>query len=433
MGPRGPLSGRASVLLASMVSLILAAPAVAQRGGGGSHGGGGGHGSVGGGGSHGSVGGGGSHGSVGGGGSHGSFGGGMRGGSGGSRGSSGGFHGPSGSYRGSAGSYRGSVGSYRGSGGSRGSSTGARSSYRPAWGNVSGNRAAYHGGARPPGGGYHPGYGHGYGHGYGRGYGYPHNYYNGAYWGWGWNWWPQYGYDNAVTANALYGAARFAAVKTDVYPEESEVWLDGQYIGSADDFDGYPDYLYLKPGKYHLEFKVVGYQPMSVDVEVTRGEITKIDQSLQRLPGTSKFQEFPASRGMPYGRYFGTGGKPVGDESAPRVGGKYDVVPYGAAAGDDDFDLPPPKTDRMPPSAAPATKPGRSRLRFSVVPEDAAIYVDDKYIGAGDDLNNSPRGMITDPGAHTVVVTRPGYKTKTVTVEAKAGQPVDVVVDLEKP
>jgi hypothetical protein len=388
----------------------------------------------------------------------------MHGGSGGFHGSSPGFRGPSGAYRGSGGfhgsspGFRGPSGAYRGSGAGlhasgtsyRGGSYGARSSYRPAWGNVSRSYAGYHGGAHPPGGGYHPGYGHGYGH----GYGYPHNYYHGAYWGgygfypwyvstwwwwgspywgWGWNWWPPYGYDYGVTANALYGAARFAAVKTDVNPEESEVWLDGQYVGTADDFDGYPDYLYLKPGKYHLEFKVVGYEPASVDVEVARGEITKIDQSLKRLPGTSKFQEFPASRGMPYGRYFGPGGKPVGDEDAPRVGGKYNVVPYGAAAGDDDFDLPPPKADRMPPSAAPATKPGRARLRFSVVPEDAAIYVDDQYIGAGEDLNNSPRGMITDPGPHTVVVTRPGYKTKTVTVEAKAGQPVDVVVDLEKP
>jgi hypothetical protein len=71
-------------------------------------------------------------------------------------------------------------------------------------------------------------------------------------------------------------------------------------------------------------------------------------------------------------------------------------------------------------------------MRFSVLPEDAAIYVDDKYVGAGEDLNNSPRGLFTEPGAHSVVVTRPGFKTKTVQVDAKAGKPIDVVVDLEK-
>lgn len=369
----------------------------------------------------------------------------MRGGSGGSsggsRGSAPGYHGPSGSYRGSGGSYRGSGGSYRGT------APGARSGYRPAWGNATRNSTGYHRGGYPPGGGYRHGRpGYGYGHGY------PGNYYRGAYWGgygfypwyvstwwwwgspywgWGWNWWPPQTY--GVTEDVVYGRARFAAVETDISPEESEVWLDGQYVGSADDFDGFPDYLYLKPGKYHIEFKVVGYEPAVVDLEVARGEISKVDQKLKRLAGTSKFQEFPKSRGMPYGRYFGPGGKPAGDERAPRVGERYDVVPYGTgAATDDDFDLPPPKTDRKPPSAVPSTRPGRARLRFSVLPEDAAIYVDDKYVGAGEDLNNSPRGLITDPGSHGVVVTRPGYKTKTVQVEAKAGQPIDVVVDLEK-
>jgi len=443
-GLRGPFSGRASVLLASIVSLILAAPAIAQRGGGGSHGSGGGHGSSGGGMRGGSGGGSG--------GSRGGPSGGMRGGSGGvsggSRGSAPGYRGPGGGSGGS----RGSAPGYRGpGGGTRGTAPGARSGYRPGWGNASRNNSGYYRGGRPPGsGGYRPGYGHGgYGH-----YGRPYNYYRGAYWGgygwypwyastwwwwgtpywgWGWNWWPQQSY--VVNEEVAYGRARFAAVETDVSPEESEVWLDGQYVGSADDFDGYPDYLYLKPGKYRLEFKVVGYEPVGVDLEVTRGELSKIDQNLKRLPGTSKFQEFPKSRGMPYGRYFGAGGKPAGDERAPRVGEKYDVVPYGAgaaAAADDDFELPPPKADRMPPSAAPPTKPGRARVRFSVLPEDAAIYVDDRYVGAGEDLNNSPRGLITDPGAHTIVVTRPGFKTKTVTVDAKAGQPVDVVVDLEK-
>jgi len=37
-----------------------------------------------------------------------------------------------------------------------------------------------------------------------------------------------------------------------------------------------------------------------------------------------------------------------------------------------------------------------------------------------------------DAGKRTVTVSRPGFKTKTVEVQAKVGQPVDVVVDLEK-
>ena len=63
---------------------------------------------------------------------------------------------------------------------------------------------------------------------------------------------------------------------------------------------------------------------------------------------------------------------------------------------------------------------------------DAAVYVDDKYLGAGEDLAANPRGVVTDPGTHSITVTRPGYKSKTVDVTVRVGSPVDVVVALEK-
>jgi len=71
-------------------------------------------------------------------------------------------------------------------------------------------------------------------------------------------------------------------------------------------------------------------------------------------------------------------------------------------------------------------------MRFKVTPEDAAVYVDDKYLGAGEDLAATPRGVVTDPGTHTITVARPGYKTKTVDITVRIGAPVDVVVELEK-
>ena len=78
----------------------------------------------------------------------------------------------------------------------------------------------------------------------------------------------------------------------------------------------------------------------------------------------------------------------------------------------------------------PASK--RARMRFKVTPEDAAVYVDDKYLGAGEDLAANPRGVVTDPGTHSITATRPGYKSKTVDITVRIGSPVDVVVELEK-
>jgi hypothetical protein len=74
----------------------------------------------------------------------------------------------------------------------------------------------------------------------------------------------------------------------------------------------------------------------------------------------------------------------------------------------------------------------RARMRFNVTPEDAAVYVDDKYLGTGEDLAANPRGVVTDPGRHTITIARPGYKTKTVDITVRIGAPVDVVKELEK-
>ena len=90
--------------------------------------------------------------------------------------------------------------------------------------------------------------------------------------------------------------------------------------------------------------------------------------------------------------------------------------------------------ERMDARAEPVPRPARNRarMRFKVTPEDAAVYLDDKYLGAGEDLAANPRGVVTDPGTHSITVTRPGYKSKTVGVMVRIGSPVDIVVELEK-
>jgi len=211
-------------------------------------------------------------------------------------------------------------------------------------------------------------------------------------------------------------------VSTDIQPEEAEVWLDGSYIGTADDFDGNPDYLYLRPGAYKLEFRLANYELLALDVSVAKGEFLNFGKTLKLEPGKSALDAFPPpSKGMPYGRYFGADGKQV---SAAEGGYGDDDA---EALGIDD------QRDRQAqPRRSAIAGVDRGRLRFSVAPEDAAIYVDDRYVGIGEELNGSPRGVIVGAGVRSVTVTRPGYKSKTVEIEARVGQPVDVVVDLEK-
>lgn len=427
--------GRLGALVLVGAALALA-PALEARGGNGGGGHGGGGGSRGGGVSHGGGSRGGGGGTV-----HGGGGGVSRGGGGISR-----WGGGSGSTA-------------RGGGSSRGWITHSGPRTFSSGSYVSGRNSPRRGGHS--GWGYRPGWG---------GHRYRPIYWGWNDWGWGlgwgwapyWStwWWggpwggssyyvaPDSGDDGHVDVGVRGG--RYAVVKTDVSPEEAQVYLDGKYIGSADDFDGRPDFLYLGAGKYHLEFKLPNYQVYATDIEVTRGQQVRIDETLKLEADKSALDAFPPeSKGTPLGRVFTKAGDsavavPRGDDGwsdreAPRAyrdrdrdrdrdreRGRY-------RDRDRDRDRDHADEGRMDARPEPAPRPfNRARIKFSVTPDDAAVYMDDKYLGAGEDLAANPRGIVAEPGAHTITVTRPGFKTKTLEVTARAGSPVDVVVELEK-
>src|SRR5450830_62970 len=345
------------------------------------------------------------------------------------RGSSG--HGGGGGHSGGS-SHSG--GASRSSGGSR-----VSSSHGGGWRSGGSHGGSWHGGGyRRVGSGYYP-------------------------YGWGWGWDPFYSSwlwggpsvtivtgddgegegsaDESVGVPARTG--RYAIVKTDVSPEEAQVFLDGKYIGTADDFDGRPDYLYLGAGKYHLEFRLPGYQTLATDLNVSRGQRVRLDQKLKLEPGKSALDQFaPESKGTPLGRVFTKGGPEAEEEAPPAPRRALQRAPRDDGWSDRGM-APAPRQRapeaRMPeermdvrPEPLPRPAGNRARMRFKVTPEDAAVYVDDKYLGAGEDLGANPRGVVTDPGTHSITVTRPGYKSKTVGVTVRIGSPVDVVVALEK-
>ena len=348
---------------------------------------------------------------------------------------------------GGGGSHAGGGGSHGGGGGSRAGGGGSRSSSSHT---ASHGSVAFRGGSH--GGGWHGG---GFRRG-GWGY-YPYG------WGWGWDpfyssWWWGGPSVYVVTGDDGEGEGsadgsvgmsartdRYAIVKTDVSPEEALVFLDGKYIGTADDFDGTPDYLYLGAGKYHLEFRLPGYQTFATDLDVSRGQRVRVDQKLKLQPGKSALDQFPPeSKGTPLGRVFTkhgpeAGGPGADDEAPPPPRRLQQRAPTPRDDGWSDRGMAPAPRERTPEDRVdvrdePLPRPAgnRARMRFKVTPEDAAVYVDDKYLGAGGDLAANPHGVVTDPGTHSITVARPGYKSKTVDITVRIGAPVDVVVVLEK-
>ena len=127
----------------------------------------------------------------------------------------------------------------------------------------------------------------------------------------------------------------------------------------------------------------------------------------------------------------GDGSGPEAEEEAPPAPRD---VPQRAPRDDGWNDRERVPEERMDARPEPLPRPAsnRARMRFKVTPEDAAVYIDDKYLGVGEDLAANPRGVVTAPGTHTITVVRPGYGTKTVNITARIGAPVDVVMELEK-
>jgi PEGA domain-containing protein len=253
-------------------------------------------------------------------------------------------------------------------------------------------------------------------------------------WGWGWGWgWPGwYGYPGYYPDGPYYRSrGQWAVIKTDISPEEALVYLDGRLIGTADDFDGWPDNLYLGPGHYRIEFRLEGYQSISKEVDARPGVSLDFKDKLARAPGARHRGSYDTPKIDPIRRFF-----------AKRRGADAQADPYmpsepSTYVGDDNPPAPP--NDGYPPSAAPAprgqrdeygeerrssrdTRQARTRLRLTVEPTDAAVYVDDRFVGTAEEVNSLDRGVPLTPGKHTVTVSRPGFKDKTLEVTVEAGQ-----------
>jgi hypothetical protein len=116
------------------------------------------------------------------------------------------------------------------------------------------------------------GYGYGgFGYGaFGLGYGYYDPfYYSGGYYGA-----PFYpGFAGGIYAGSAYNYD-FGKLRLDVRPRDAEVYIDGDYVGRVDDFDGRLQGLTLETGGYSVEIVAPGVEPLTFDVRITPGRTT---------------------------------------------------------------------------------------------------------------------------------------------------------------
>ncbi len=336
-----------------------------------------------------------------------------------------------------AGSSRASVtrpggGSSSGSSGSGSSGSSSRStissdargrapSTRPG-GSTSGGRTVISDDRRPLGGfrGHHHGFhGHHRHHSLFLGYYYPWSTYWGWTWGHPWGYYPPYGYGygygygyypraGAYAATPGYG---MGALDLNVRPKDAEVYVDGQYVGLARQYDGFPGYLWLEKGSYELAFYRPGMETVVRQFEIFTGLV--LDVAIEMVPGNAVLPAAPA-------------GRPAPSAPLPPEQGVYGGPEQGAYR-------PPERGAYRPPERAAPAEPAAAaaQVRLEIAPPEASVYLDGQFVGTASELARLHQGLLTTAGAHVLEVVAPGMVPETVHFELRPGEESTIQVYLE--
>lgn len=310
-----------------------------------------------------------------------------------------------------------------------------------------GSHGSYHGSYH---GGYHGGY-HGYNGGYRYGYYYP--YYYRPYWGfYGYGWgYPYYGYGYGA-GYPYYGGYGYynyyGEVKLDVKPKDAQVFLDGDYVGTVDEFNSWYQHMNVEPGKHRVVVRAQGYQPYVMDLRVLPGQTYKLKQQMH--PGNDAIQEnemrlpeseyrrysdqdrdrhqdrYQDDRNREYDRRY----PPPDNNNQPEDRDDYqynrNVEPYGSdgqmqSYGSDG------QQENYPQDSA-----GKTMMTFQVEPKDATIYIDGDYYGSVDGQNNNEIQVLLADGTHRLEVVRPGFASFSKDIVVNNTATHSITIQLEK-
>ena len=186
------------------------------------------------------------------------------------------------------------------------------------------------------------------------------------------------------------GYAYSSAVRLEVEPEETEVYVDGYFTGIVDSYDGFLQRLRLPPGEHEIELYLEGYESIRQTLYLAPGETYRIRHEMQPLPD--------------------------GATQPPR--------PEPAAS--------PPTA--MGPAPTPLVQPtdvdAFGTLVVRIRPLDAIVTVDgERWVG-----HEGLGELVLDLGAgiHTLEVARDGHRTFGADVEVLPGEQTVVNVSLPR-
>ncbi|HXU44564.1 MAG TPA: PEGA domain-containing protein [Thermoanaerobaculia bacterium] len=240
--------------------------------------------------------------------------------------------------------------------------------------------------------------------------------YYGGYGGYGYGGYGRYDSDGGPDQGAL---------DLDVAPGDTQVFLDGQNIGTVDDYDGFPRYLWLEKGTYDLVFYREGYQTLARQYSIYPGLV--VDVSDRLVPGQSiRPQDLETKTHVRRDTRVLDERERAERIDAERRSRRDDADEQ--ELGEDDAGRPRDRGSRYGDSG-PAGEQGR--LQLTVEPDDASVYLDGRFLGTGESISRLHRGLLVEPGQHRIAVVRPGRRgvERQVTVAAGGEEELSIVLD----
>ena len=204
-------------------------------------------------------------------------------------------------------------------------------------------------------------------------------------------WYYPYGWYPPFALGQAYGAD--ASLRLQVSPRETEVFVDGYYAGTVDDFDGLFQRLHLEAGEHDIELYLQGHRTARQKIYLQPGGTFRIRHTMEPLA--------------------------AGEAPEPRPV----APPPGAGRGPGA-----PTRGAVPPRTSPSADFGTLALR--VQPGDADVLIDgERWEGPASD---EQLVLQIASGRHRLEIRREGYGTYTSEVEVRSGETATLNVSLPR-
>jgi PEGA domain-containing protein len=238
-------------------------------------------------------------------------------------------------------------------------------------------------------------------------------YYYGHYYGQYYGQYPYYG-------RGYYDLS--SSLRLQVTPRQTEVYIDGYFAGTVDDFDGIFQRLHLEPGDHDLQLYLPGHRNFTQKVYLQPGRTFSVKHTMETLRGGEPEPVKPTAQAAPRGS-----ASPGPARRAPRP------LP-GPRDRDRDRD---PDADRdrdRDRDAAPdrdrAANADYGTIALRVQPGDADITIDgERWEGPGDGERLSVQ---LPAGVHSVQIRKDGFRTYNTDITVRRGETTPLNVALTK-